>query len=169
MTKILAARGACLAGVLVLLATVGSSGAAAAGAAPTTESLDGPAPAFRAWLPGALAGDPAAAYKLGPAYLDGASRREDRAEAAHWLTRAAGAGHGAAQLDLAMLYGKGLGVPQDYVRSYAWFDLAAGNLEAGPRRERALELRDMMAAFMTPAERAEAIRLAGEWKARAGR
>jgi TPR repeat protein len=115
---------------------------------------------LKSWLSGALAGDPHAAFKLGRAYAEGSSRSEDYAEAARWLRRAAQSGHGAAQADLAMLYGKGLGVPQDYVWSYAWFAAAAANMPFGRARDQALELRDMMAAFLTPEQRPRAERLA---------
>lgn len=115
---------------------------------------------LKTWLSGALAGDPHAAFKLGRAYAEGSSRSEDYAEAARWLLRAAQSGHGPAQADLAMLYGKGLGVPQDYVWSYAWFAAAAANMPFGRARDQALELRDMMAAFLTPDQRPRAERLA---------
>ncbi len=120
---------------------------------------------FKAWLPRALSGDPHAAFRLGRAYAEGESRSEDFGEAARWFRRAAQAGHGPAQADLAMLYGKGLGVPQDYVWSYAWFAAAAGNMADGRARDQTLELRDMMAAFLSPEDRARAERLAAELKA----
>lgn len=129
-----------------------------------TGHLEGAAPEFRAWLPRALEGDARAAFELGAAFAHGAGRAEDYAEAARWYRKAAERGNPRAQHDLAVLYGKGLGVPQDYVRAYVWFDLAAAGFGHGRRRERAIELRDMMAAFMTPAERAEAERLAQAWQ-----
>ena len=114
---------------------------------------------LKSWLTGALAGDPHAAFRLGRAYAEGSSRSEDYAEAARWLRRAAQSGHGPAQADLAMLYGKGLGVPQ-YVWSYAWVAAAAANMPLGRARDQALELRDMMAAFLSPEQRSRAERLA---------
>lgn len=116
------------------------------------------------WLPRALAGDPNAAFQLGRAYVEGKSRREDFGEAAHWLRRAAQSGHGPAQADLARLYSKGLGVPQDYVWSYAWFAAAAENMSYGRARDQTLEMRDMMAAFLSPEDRARAKRLAAQLK-----
>ncbi|HSR72044.1 MAG TPA: SEL1-like repeat protein, partial [Kiloniellales bacterium] len=65
-------------------------------------------------------------------------------------------GHAAAQNELAILHIKGLGVPQDYVAAYVWFALAADSYGIGARRDQALEIRDMMAAFMTPAQLEEA-------------
>ena len=117
---------------------------------------------FKTWLPRALSGDPHAAFRLGRAYAEGESRIEDFGEAARWFRLAAQAGHGPAQADLAMLYGKGLGVPQDYVWSYAWFAAAAENMAHGRARDQTIELRDMMAAFLSPEDRARAERLAAE-------
>ncbi len=124
---------------------------------------------FAAWLPRALAGDPVAAYRLGRIYACCEGRQEDLTEAAHWFRKAAEAGHTPAQLGLATLYGKGLGVDQDYVQSYAWFAVAAENRDSGLARDQALELRDMMAAFLSPEQRAEAERLAAEWRTPADR
>ncbi len=118
--------------------------------------------AFAAWLPRALAGDPEAAYRLARVYADGAGPAADLGEAALWFRKAAEAGYAPAQLGLAKLYGKGQGVPLDYVQSYVWFSRAAENREYGMARDQALELRDMMAAFLTPEQRAEAERLAAE-------
>jgi len=118
--------------------------------------------AFAAWLPRALAGDPEAAYRLARVYADGAGPAADLGEAALWFRKAADAGYAPAQLGLATLYGKGQGVPLDYVQSYVWFSRAAENREYGMARDQALELRDMMAAFLTPEQRAEAKRLAAE-------
>lgn len=165
MTKRFVGNGARLARALATVAVLATVGRSPAGAAIEPAYPDDAAQSLGKWAPRALSDDALAAYKLGRAYLDGAKLPEDRFEGARWLSRAAAAGHGAAQLDLAILYAKGLGLPQDYVRSYAWFDLAAANLEPGPRRERALEMRDMMDAFMTPEQRAEARHLAEQWKA----
>ncbi|MGH6830270.1 MAG: tetratricopeptide repeat protein, partial [Methylocella sp.] len=51
----------------------------------------------------------------------------DYALAAYWLTRAADAGHPAAQSFLGQLYFDGLGVARDYVQAYVWFSLAEAN------------------------------------------
>ncbi len=143
----------------------GALGAAASPTNPKAKSLFGEADGaagFRTWLPRALAGDPAAAYKIGRAYSEGQRHRADFAEAAHWFRKAARAGHAPAQADLAMLYGKGLGVPRDYVKAYAWFAVAAENGDYGLSGDQAGELRHMMAAFLTPDQRREAERLAAE-------
>jgi hypothetical protein len=129
------------------------------------QSTAAPAQVFRQWLPAALAGDAAAQYELGRAYADGAVTVEDMAEAARWYKMAADQGSARAQRDLAILYNKGQGVPQDYVQAYAWFDLAAIRFGTGRRHEQAAEMRNMMAAFLTPEQLNEAKRLSAEWQA----
>lgn len=153
-----------LAAMAALLLAVAGHGRAdvVAGAA---SDASGPAQVFRQWLPAALAGDAAAQYELGRAYADGAVTRADMAEAARWFRRAADRGSARAQNDLAMLYTKGLGVPQDYVQSYVWFDLAAARFATGRRHDQAAEMRDMMAAFLTPEQLSEAKRRSAEWQA----
>ena len=51
----------------------------------------------------------------------------------------------------------GQGVPQDYVESHKWHNLAASRASA--------ENRDAMATLMTPAQLADAQTLAREWLA----
>ena len=81
-------------------------------------------------------------------------------EALDQWTAAAGAGDARAMLALGHLYLQGLGAPQDFVEAHKWFNLAAsrGNAEAA-------EERDALAARMTPAQIADAQRLAGSWRA----
>jgi len=50
-------------------------------------------------------------------------------------------------------------VPQDYAQAHKWFNLAAASGDAD-----AVSNRDRVAAKMTPAQIAEAQRLASEWK-----
>jgi len=57
------------------------------------------------------------------------------------------------------MYRKGQGVPQDYVQAHMWVNLAATQ-----GREDARKARDILAFQMTPAQIAEAQRLAREWK-----
>jgi uncharacterized protein len=58
------------------------------------------------------------------------------------------------------MYAKGQGVPQDYVSAHMWYSLAAAEGLTDAAKER-----DTVAAQMTPAQIAEAQRLAREWKA----
>ena len=55
-------------------------------------------------------------------------------------------------------------MPQDYVQAHMWFNLAASRLPPGTNRDKAVKNRDIVAAKMTPAQIAEAQRLAREWK-----
>lgn len=144
-----------LAGVTAPAAPLSAAAASGEGAV-ASERLDVKAETFRRWLPAALAGNPTAQYEIGVAFATGLSAPEDLAEAAKWYRRAADQGHAAAQNELAILHVKGLGVPQDYVAAYVWFALAADSYGIGARRDQALEIRDMMAAFMTPAQLEEA-------------
>lgn len=126
------------------------------------DRLDEKAEVFRRWMPLALRGDPLAQFRLGRAFITGRSEPEDFAEAARWLRRAAEQGMPRAQSDLAVLYEKGLGVRQSYIEAYAWLDVAAARFGYGRRHDQVLEMRDMLAAFMTPAQRARAQALAAE-------
>lgn len=67
------------------------------------------------------------------------------------------------------MYYYGRGVPQDYVEAHKWYILAAANYPASETESRnmAAKNRDGVAAMMTPAQIAEAQRLAREWKPKA--
>ena len=64
-----------------------------------------------------------------------------------------------AMLELGRLFVRGLGVPQNYVRAHMWLNLAAARGEAAAARER-----DALVAKMTAPERAEAQKLALDWR-----
>lgn len=63
---------------------------------------------------------------------------------------------------IAYDYAVGVGVPQDYVQAHMWANLAAS--QSGPAIASLRDLRDRVAAKMTPAQIAEAQRLATDWK-----
>ena len=79
-----------------------------------------------------------------------------------WRT-AADAGDGRAMLAVGRAYRQGLGVLQDFVEAYKWFNLAAsrGMIEA-------VKERDEMAAEMTESEQSEARDLAKQWRPSVG-
>ncbi|MGO9018387.1 MAG: tetratricopeptide repeat protein [Syntrophobacteraceae bacterium] len=104
-------------------------------------------------------GNVGAQYRLGLMYAKGRGVPQDSIEAAKWYRKAAEQGHADAQHDLGVMYLDGEGVPQDFVQAHMWLDLAA---EQGDQRSR--QLRDEVAEKMTPAEIAEAQRLASERK-----
>jgi len=105
-------------------------------------------------------GDALAQRYLGASFLNGDGVPLNYAEAVKWLRLAANQGESAAQVLLGLMYTKGnMGVLQDYVLGYMWFNLAAAQNE-----ENAAGARDETASLMTPAQIAEAQKLAREWK-----
>jgi len=80
-------------------------------------------------------------------------------------------GDATAQYNLATMYDAGRGVPQDYVLAHKWYNLAASHyarweadIGAGAARSR-----DRLSARMTPAQLAEAQKMAREWEPKQGR
>jgi len=109
-------------------------------------------------------GDALAQRYLGASFLrlilNGDGAPLNYAEAVKWLRLAANQGEPAAQALLGLMYTKGnMGVLQDYVLGYMWFNLAAAQNE-----ENAAEARDKTASLMTPAQIPQAQKLAREWK-----
>jgi uncharacterized protein len=83
-----------------------------------------------------------------------------------WYRKAAEQGEASAQSDLGAMYESGQGVTQDHVLAHMWFNLATSRYPASEQegREKARRNRDSVASKMTPAQIAEAQRLAREWK-----
>jgi uncharacterized protein len=120
------------------------------------------------WWRLAAGHDATAQFLLGSLYYDGSdslSLAQDYAEAAKWYLRAANQGEHNAQLNLGRMYEKGHGVPQDYALAHMWLNLAAAAASAaqGSFNYPAF-IRDNLAGRMTPAQIAEAQKLAREWK-----
>jgi TPR repeat protein len=95
------------------------------------------------------------AAKMSPSQID-----EAQMLAARWYRKAADQGSFVAQLNLGILFEKGEGVSQDYVQAHMWMNLAVSHC----RLPECAAARDRLAAKMSPAQIAEAQRLAGEWK-----
>ena len=91
-------------------------------------------------------------------YENGEGVAQDYAEAVRWYRLAAEQGYANAQINLGGMYYNGEGVPQDYVQAHMWSNLAAAQGNAN-----AVANRDIAASLMTPAQIAEAQRLAREW------
>ena len=72
-------------------------------------------------------------------------------------------GNADAQGNLGVMYAKGQGVPQDYVQAHKWYNLGSARATAAEVRDRNAKNRDIVAAKMTPAQIAEAQRLASAW------
>ena len=100
-----------------------------------------------------------AQHALGVMYAQGKGVPQDYAQAVIWFRQAAQQGFAQAQTNLGDMYFKGLGVPQDYVQAQKWFNLAAVSGD-----ENAIKNRDIAASVMTPAQIAEAKKLASEWQ-----
>ena len=122
------------------------------------------AEALRLWGQSA---DARAQFSVGQMYYIGQGVLRDNAQADAWYQKAADQGFAYAQFNLGAAYEDGrLGVPQDYVLAHMWFHLAsspATNADAD-LRQMAVQNRDKVAAKMTPAQIAEAQRMAREWK-----
>lgn len=100
-----------------------------------------------------------AQFSLGTLYFNGEGGPKDYQQALRWFRLAADQGEALAQTKIAIMYDDGEGVPQDKVQAYKWFSLAATNGD-----KPAPMLRDLLAKEMTPAQIAEAQKLASEWK-----
>jgi TPR repeat protein len=110
---------------------------------------------------------------LGAAYSWGRGVAKDLALAAGWYRKSAEQGNVHGQLSLGDAYKNGSGVPKDLVSAYMWMDLAA---QQGPKFTTpssdgyqsylAQTARDEIVKQMSPAQIAEAQRLAREWKSR---
>jgi TPR repeat protein len=92
-------------------------------------------------------------------YLKGTGIKQSVVEAMKWYRRAADQGLALAQFNVGFGYASGQGVPQDYVMAHMWFSLSAaqGSQDAATNR-------DIIQNMMTPAQIAEAQKLAREWK-----
>lgn len=103
---------------------------------------------------------------LGVSYDRGEGVALDYAEAMRWYRKAAAHGHAHAQRNLARMYSSGRGAPRDRVQAYMWYELALPRFPAADseNRKKVLKARDAVAAKMTPAQIAEAKRMAREWK-----
>jgi TPR repeat protein len=101
---------------------------------------------------------------LGIMFRYGEGVPEDWNEAAKWFRRSAEQGNSTAQFSLGLMYYEGRGVPQNYVLAHMWINLSILYMEFRIFREGMVKTRDEVASKMTPAQIAEAQRLASEWK-----
>ena len=150
------------AAVTASLMFVAIGGAAVAGPLEDAEaawSRHDYATAFRLFRSLAEQGDATAQEHLGVMYENGLGVPEDYAEAVHWFRRAADQGLKTAQWFLGTMYQTGYGVQQDYVQAHMWY-----NLSAARGWGEAAVARTILERAMTPAQVAEAQKLAREWK-----
>ena len=103
-----------------------------------------------------------AQQNLGALYEVGAGVPQNYSEAVRWYRLSAEQGNITAKVNLGVLYERGVpGLPRDVVRTHMWYNLAAAQGHGD-----AAQLRDDIAASMTPEQVSEAQRLAQEWLAR---
>ena len=98
--------------------------------------------------------DPEGISNLGTMYLQGRAVKRDFVQAFELFRKSANLGYAVAQNNLALMYANGQAVGKDYVWAYAWLDIAAAQISG------CAELRDRIAAEMTPVEIARAHNLA---------
>ena len=124
------------------------------------------ATALRLLRPLAEQGDAQAQNHLGIMYETGFGVTQDYLVAATWYRKAAEQGNPGGQYNLGALYERGNGVPQDYVQALKWYSLAASRLGASQLEtsDAITRTSNAVAAKMTPAQIAEAQKLAREWK-----
>jgi TPR repeat protein len=108
-------------------------------------------------------GDAFAQYNLALMYNKGQGIPQDYAEALKWHRLAAEQGDAFAQFALGNMYRSGHGVLQDYVEAHKWFNLAASRKTEEDSRKRSIKNRGIVAKLMTPAQVAEAQKLAKQW------
>ena len=91
-------------------------------------------------------------------YASGQGVPQDYKEATKLIRLSAEQGFPSAQSNLGLIYARGQGVPQDYVLAHMWSNLSGSN-----GYEDAIKLRTILERQMTPAQIAEAQKLAREW------
>lgn len=110
-----------------------------------------------------------AQFDLGEAHHEGDSVSQSDGWAVYWWRKAAEQGCGAAQYQLGCAYANGEGVPKDYVKAHMWFSLnwnwdspmrVGPQIFYNPASDRQMEYLENL---MSPAQIAEARRLAHEW------
>jgi uncharacterized protein len=108
-------------------------------------------------------GNQMAKGSLAVMHREGMGVPQDYAEAARLFREMADQGDAHAQWSLGFMYRDGKGVLQDYVLAHMWWNLAAANFDSR-LQESSMEKRNAITSKMTPAQIAEAQKLAREWK-----
>ena len=102
--------------------------------------------------------------KLGLLYENGQGVPQDYVAALSWYRKAADQGNTQSQFLLGAQYAKGQIVKQDYLQAHKWLNLSAAGEAGSELGKIAVTVRDEVAKLMTPAQIAEAQRLASEWR-----
>ena len=122
-------------------------------------SMEAGVATFDEALARATNGDAEAEVSLGIRYAKGDGVAKDFETAVKWFRQAAEHDNAVGQCNLGVMFATGQGVPQDYVSAHMWFNLSAARGQEGAAKNR-----DSIAARMTPAQVAEAQKLAREWQ-----
>lgn len=122
-------------------------------------------PKARAWYLKAATQDYEARLHLARMYEQGRGGPQDLKRAAFWYGKAAEQHwyHEKAKYQMGLLYAEGRGVPRDLVRAHMWFYLATRNPGGD---DDAVRFMKALEAKMSPAQIAEAKRLARTWHPR---
>jgi TPR repeat protein len=112
-------------------------------------------------------GSAAAQRTVGDFYRKGRGVTADAGEAARWYRRGADGDDLRAQYELGQAYFAGTGVTRDYASAYVWFTLAASQTPLPDNRTALIELRNIAAARMPPADVAAADARVAAWQPRA--
>jgi TPR repeat protein len=116
------------------------------------------------WEQAAAQGFAWAQSSLGVLYVKGLGVPQDFIQARQWFEKAAEV-DARARIGLGGLYYFGQGMPQNDLHAHMWFDLAAAD-STDDRQKLATDLRNIVELRMTPAQIAEAQRLASQCQAR---
>ena len=134
----------------------------------TIASFGDPATALKRIGPQARRGNARAEALLGYMYEHGLGVPQSWPAAVDYYLLAAEQGDATGQYLLGLMYDKGFGISRDVVQAYKWPNLAAAHEYAISFRDAAASNRDLIARKMTPAQIAQAQKLAREWKPSAG-
>lgn len=115
--------------------------------------------AFKAWLPLAKAGNPAAQNNIGFMFRKGRGVPPDDDVAFSWYSRSAAQGFPDAMTNLGYMYDESRGTEQDLVESYKWFLLAHERGRVGAEGH----LKILEDDYLTPEQVVEAKTRAAAW------
>jgi TPR repeat protein len=118
------------------------------------------------WLEKAAGqGDAEAQYNAGSMYEKGRGGAQDAAKAVFWYRKAAEQCYSKAQYNLAVMYLQGNGVRKDPILAYMWLSLSLNySQESASVIAADKAARDKVAKALSPAQIAQAMELASEWR-----
>ncbi len=118
------------------------------------------------FLKAAEHGNAESQFLIGFRYRDGWGGPPNYPESLKWLRKAAEQGNTSAMGALAIAYKTGEGVPEDNVRAHMWYNLQNSLSTKAYEQNISKQMRDRIAAQMTPQQIEEARKLAQECRQR---